>query len=168
MDPEWLNIWTTWTIQPDPDFMEPLPVLQTAATSVGNGTALNFAWEDYRETKYFMVFLHFADFQNTQARQFDIYFNDNRLRFEEKAYSPPYLAASCIYNSGWYRATNGKYNVTLANTADSVLPPMLNALEIYTRIALDTPLTFAKDCKFSLLHDTLSPAQAQAHWYLYR
>lgn len=67
------------------------------------------------------------------------------------AYRPQYLHGSCAYSSEWYRASDGKHNATLVATAASVLPPMLNALEIYTLIDLDdAPSTFPKDCEFSI------------------
>ncbi|CAL5064751.1 unnamed protein product [Urochloa decumbens] len=82
---------------------------------------------------------------NNQARQFDIYFNGNRLGLSDKPYSPQYLASSSVSTSGWYRATDGNYNITLVATAASVLAPMLNAIEIYTLLTFDTPTTFPED-----------------------
>ncbi|CAO2153087.1 unnamed protein product [Urochloa humidicola] len=143
--PKWNNMSTTQNMQPDPSFVEPVAVLQTAATATGNNTAFNFTWQDNRPAYSFMVFLHFADFQNTQARQFDIYFNGNLLGRGDKPYTPQYLASSSVCSSGWYRATDGNYNVTLVASAASVLPPMLNAIEIYTLRTFDTPTTFSED-----------------------
>ncbi|KAL6846431.1 hypothetical protein ACP4OV_023879 [Aristida adscensionis] len=142
-DAKWVNMSTTRTIQPDPSFMEPLAVLQTAVEAAGNHTTLTYTWQEQRTLLFFMVFLHFADFQNTQTRQFDIYFNGNRLNAEP--FSPLYLTASCVYNSKWYRTDDLEYNITLAATASSVLPPMLNGLEVYTLVSLDSPTTFSKD-----------------------
>ncbi|EEC84428.1 hypothetical protein OsI_31026 [Oryza sativa Indica Group] len=44
-----------------------------------------------------------------------------------------------------FRAIAGEYNITLAATANSVLPPMLNAFEIYFLITYDGTTTFSKD-----------------------
>ncbi|CAN6210497.1 unnamed protein product [Urochloa humidicola] len=142
-DPKWANKSTTQTIQQDPTFIEPLPVLQTAVTTIGNDTILNYSWQKNRATYSFMVFLHFADFQNIQVREFDIYLNGNRLN--EMPYSPQYLAASSVCSPRWYTAPDGNYNVTLTATANSVLPPMLNALEVYTLLAMDGPATYPND-----------------------
>ena len=46
-----------------------------------------------------------------------------------------------------YRATDGSYNITLVATNTSVLPPMINALEIYVRVPYETPTTLPQDCK---------------------
>ena len=158
-NPQWANMSTAQAIQPDPGSAVPLPVLQTAAAAAGNGTALNYPWRTTRATYCFMVLLHFADFQSAQLRQFDVYFNGDRLGQGEKPYSPPYLAAASV-RSGWHSAVDGMYNLTLAATAASQLPPMLNALEIYTAIAMDSPATFRADCELSFFS---SPA-AQPHY----
>jgi len=132
-------------MQPDPSFVEPVAVLQTAATATGNNTALSYTWQDSRPAYSFMVFLHFADFQSAKLREFDIYFNGNRLGPSDRPYRPLYLESSTVCSSGWYRATDGNYNITLVATAVSKLPPMLNAVETYTLLAFDTPTTFPDD-----------------------
>lgn len=89
-----------------------------------------------------MVFLHFADFQNSQLRQFDIHVNDDELY----QYALNYLTASNVYTSGRYKATGGKYhNITLVPTNISELPPMINAYEIYGLITHNTSRTFPRD-----------------------
>jgi hypothetical protein len=124
--------------------MQPLPVLQTAIVPVGNETTLSLTWSGSSVTS-FMVFLTFADFQNTKIRQFDIILNGNPLGPNEKSYTPSYLVASTISNSGWYRDINNEYNVILNATATSELPPMINAIEIYELLAFDSPATYPKD-----------------------
>ncbi|KAK3149850.1 hypothetical protein QOZ80_3AG0223870 [Eleusine coracana subsp. coracana] len=144
--PLWANLSTMGSVQPDPDFMQPLTVLQTAVAAGGNDTILTITWQENKRSDSFMVFLHFADFQNTQLRQFGIYLNGNRLGASNKPHNPTFMAASCVYAS-MYRANDGSYNITLAATSMSMLPPMLNALEVYTIIANDSPITFPNDCK---------------------
>lgn len=141
----WANLSTTLNIQQDPISEVPVAILQNAVTAAGNGTMLNITWL-YSTLDKFMVYLHFADFQNSKLREFDVYFNsDNPLPF-----SPQYLVSSSVYSSDWYTATNGLLNITLVATARSQLPPMLNAFEIYFPIIRGTPTTFYKDCKFVL------------------
>lgn len=143
--PQWANQSTSQTIQLEPSFLVPQAVLQTAIEPTGNDTTITYYTWGSRPA--YMVFLHFADFQNAQDRQFDIYLNGNRLN--EKPYSPQHLAVSCISNSEWFRSTDKNYNITLAATATSVLPPVLNAIEIYSLLAFDSPTTFPKDCELS-------------------
>ncbi|EEE69552.1 hypothetical protein OsJ_29045 [Oryza sativa Japonica Group] len=137
----WANLSTTSDIQEESSlFGVPSAILQKAVTVVGNGTMLNVTWED-RLFIEFMVFLHFADFQDSKIRQFNVYFNND----SPLLYTPLYLAADYVYSVVWYSSTNGKFNITLVATAKSLLPPMLNAYEIYTLIAHSTPTTFSKD-----------------------
>lgn len=148
----WANLSTTSIIKQEPMFTVPVPVLQTATTTVGNTTELTvLRWSDpnFREHT---VFLHFADFQSNQIRRFEAYLNGNRLIPNDRnsSYTPLYLTAGSVFTSSWYRANDGNYNLTLVATAESSLPPMLNAFEIYTRILHDNPMTFAQDCKWLL------------------
>ncbi|TVU09250.1 hypothetical protein EJB05_42705, partial [Eragrostis curvula] len=138
--PQSTNRSTSQKIQPG-SMLVPQAVLQTALEPAANVTTYNYTWVG-RSASPSMVFLHFADFQGTQVRQFDIYFNDKR---SDKPYSPLFLAGSALSNSVWVRTADSKYNITLAATATSVLPPMLNALEIYTLLKFDSLTTFPKD-----------------------
>lgn len=148
IDPLSTNLSTKGPIQPDPRFMQPLPVLRTAVAAAGNETTLTVTWRQNQKSYSFMPFLHFADFQSTQLREFDIYFNGDRLGANDKPHKPVFMVASCVYSIDTYKATaDGSYNITLAATPTSVLPPMLNALEIYTVIPNDNPITFPEDCE---------------------
>ncbi|VAI17588.1 unnamed protein product [Triticum turgidum subsp. durum] len=139
----WANLSTKETIQQEDNYAVPIPVLRTAVAPVNNATVLNLGtWETYKSSFEFKIFLHFSDIQNTQLRQFDIYLNDHEWY---KKYSPPYLIAHSLYSIGWYKATEGTYNITLAATNASVLPPMINAYEIFNLIPHDTPRTSPKD-----------------------
>ncbi|XP_015696315.1 probable LRR receptor-like serine/threonine-protein kinase At1g51820 [Oryza brachyantha] len=140
--PTWKNLSTVSAIKQDPTYTVPLTIIQTAIEAVGNNTTLNITWQDTtpggRGLKFFM---YFADFQNSQLRQFNVSFND----VEPYQYSPPYLSTSVLYNTGWSTAGDGVYNISLVPTAASKLPPMINALEIYTLISLDSPTTSQED-----------------------
>ncbi|XP_066337563.1 probable LRR receptor-like serine/threonine-protein kinase At1g05700 isoform X2 [Miscanthus floridulus] len=103
-------------------------------------------WNERRKLlSSFLVFLHFADFQDTQTRQFDVYINEDDSGPSSSSYSPSYMAASCLYTNYSYTSTNGTYNITLTATAGSQLPPMINAFEIYNAITVDGPTTFHQD-----------------------
>ncbi|KAK1630301.1 hypothetical protein QYE76_004616 [Lolium multiflorum] len=140
----WANLSTQNTIthEDQDSFAVPSSFLRTAITTAGNGTVLNVAtWYPSDSSLLFRVFLHFTDFQNSQLRQFNVYINDEELN----NYSPKYLTASSVHNSGWSKTADGIYNITLAATNMSVLPPMISAYEIYNLIANDTPRTFSMD-----------------------
>lgn len=122
-NPLWGYLNSTRNIQPESRTEVPSAVLQKAVQVAGNGTMLNITWQYYTPALQFTVFLHFADFQKSQPRQFNIYFNSHDKPY---LYNPPYLAAGVVYSPSWYSDIDGEFNVTLVATAKSVLPPMLN------------------------------------------
>ncbi|PWZ14730.1 putative leucine-rich repeat receptor-like serine/threonine-protein kinase [Zea mays] len=147
--PRWVNLSTTRPIQPDTSsYAVPSRVLQTAvAAASNNGTAAALTAMNWQyDTKYsFMIFLHFTDFVHSQIRQFDILINENESGPKVTAYNDTcYLIPTHVHTES-YRAAGGKYNVTLAATKASVLPPMLNALEIYVRVPYESPTTLPQD-----------------------
>ncbi|KAF0915187.1 hypothetical protein E2562_034148 [Oryza meyeriana var. granulata] len=140
--PTWKNLSTVSAIKQDSIYTVPSTIIQTAVEAVGNNTMLNITWQDTTTRGYGLkFFMYFADFQNSQLRQFNVSLND----VEPYQYSPPYLTSDVLYNSGWSTATDGNYNISLVPTAASKLPPMINALEIYTLIPHHSPMTFPAD-----------------------
>jgi len=120
----WTSLSTEETIQQDYDFAVPIAVLKTAVAPVNNNAVTvltDLSSESHRTSFQFMVVLHFADFQNSQLRQFIVYINEVQLYNITPEYSPAYLTASSVYTD-WIKATDSKLNVTLAATNIS-LPP---------------------------------------------
>uniref|UniRef100_A0A8R7UIM9 non-specific serine/threonine protein kinase n=1 Tax=Triticum urartu TaxID=4572 RepID=A0A8R7UIM9_TRIUA len=138
----WAKLSTEKTIKQDDDFMVPIPVLQTVVAPINNDTVLHVNTWAYKTSSEFKFILHFADIQNTQLRLFDIYINSDK---GYPNYSTPYLVADHVRSTEWYKTTDGQYNITLAATNTSMLPPMLNAYEGYLRIPHNTPRTFSED-----------------------
>ncbi|WVZ64677.1 hypothetical protein U9M48_014167 [Paspalum notatum var. saurae] len=146
----WVNQSTTRSVQPNPDYQVPALVMQTAVSPGANGTALTaMAWQDGTRSHEYMIFLHIADFQNTQFRQFDIYdgvaAGNLSTTPSMESHRPPYLAAGTVYTSQPIRAADGGYNVTLVATPTSVLPPIINALEIYSVVPFGALTTLPAD-----------------------
>ncbi|KAJ4821420.1 Leucine-rich repeat protein kinase family protein [Rhynchospora pubera] len=101
--------------------------MQTAATTSSTRQPLNFSLSsDDISTKYYVI-LHFADIASSNgSRKFSIYVN-GRLMSPE--YIPSFLSSSYI-NYTLTGFTN--YNVSMVATSSSTLPPLLNAIELYT------------------------------------
>uniref|UniRef100_A0A0E0QQ66 Protein kinase domain-containing protein n=1 Tax=Oryza rufipogon TaxID=4529 RepID=A0A0E0QQ66_ORYRU len=142
-NPTWKNISTASPIDLASNYAVPSPVIQTAIEAVSTNTTLTlYTWRDQGSNGYeYKVYMHFADFQNSQLRQFNISFNTLR----DDQYSPPYLAPFVVSNNGWYRSNDGEYNITLQATTASKLPPMINAIELYIRISHVNPRTLPRD-----------------------
>lgn len=150
-DPTYSKISTTFSIEQSALFAVPSTILQTAVVPVGKSTVLTITTRQDKTLDDVMVFLHLADFQNGDFRQFDAYIDDELFG----TYNPQYNIGDSNFSNFWYSSTeDSKYNLTLAATAKSKLPPMLNAFEVYGRIAHDNPTTFSQDCKLISLEHT--------------
>ncbi|XP_052168297.1 receptor-like protein kinase At3g21340 [Oryza glaberrima] len=141
-DPTWKNISSLSTVKEDSNFAVPSPVMQTAIEAIDNSTILNITWVNKMLSGHnIKLLLHFADFQNSQLRQFNASLNNA----QPYQYSPPYLTAEALFNSGWSTASDGEYTIRLEPTSASKLPPMINALEIYSLISHNSPTTLQAD-----------------------
>uniref|UniRef100_J3MWR5 non-specific serine/threonine protein kinase n=1 Tax=Oryza brachyantha TaxID=4533 RepID=J3MWR5_ORYBR len=146
----WNNISTESSVKENANYAEPLSVMQTAVESVSTNTTLEVpVWEDQTPAREFILILHFADFQNSQLRQFNITFNNNG----RDNYSPPHLATDAFVDR--WKAPDGKYTVRCRATAASKLPPMLNAYEFYAIISHDNPMTSPTDWMASEWFDVI-------------
>ncbi|KAJ1289380.1 hypothetical protein BS78_02G159700 [Paspalum vaginatum] len=135
--PRWENQSTTLPVQPGTGFGMPSPIMQTAVAAAGNDTALTaMTWQYGTGSHSFMIFQHFADFQDTQLRQFDVHLNEDQSGPRVMSFSPPYLSSFTVYTDCY---------ITLAAAATSVLPPMINALEIYICVPFESATTLAAD-----------------------
>lgn len=128
-----------------PSFAVPSVVLQTAVVPAGNKTVLTVKTTQKKLLGDHVVIIHLADVQNSQFRQFYAYTEDGE---PSAPFTPTYLSGQSLASDSWYNtSTDSKYNITLVATNVSKLPPILNAFEVYGRIALDNPRTFSKDRK---------------------
>ena len=110
------------------EYKLPAKIMETAVKPV-NGTSLDFYLEGIDSTQQFYLYFHFAELEEVQAgqiRQFTISLN-NRTIFGP--IEPKYMASQTNFTQSslsWSRM-----NFSLAQTNQSTLPPIMNALEIY-------------------------------------
>ncbi|VVA24302.1 PREDICTED: probable LRR receptor [Prunus dulcis] len=132
-DDNWKRVITSSTIDSDvhDSFQPPSVVMSTAATPKDGTDALYISWMDFDNSAEYFVYMHFAEFeklQPNQSRQFNITMNGESLH--EKVV-PYYLSSSTIYSTRAL-STGGKYNISIFKAKNSTLPPILNAIEVYT------------------------------------
>lgn len=117
----------------------PSQVLSTAITPTKASDPLIYSWYTFGQTNSYYVYLHFAEIKNLQAnesRAFDIFLNGKLF------YGPivlGYLNATTIYSTSPLAALTdlaGNYTFSLVKRGNSTLPPILNAIEIYTTLDL--------------------------------
>lgn len=105
--------------------------MSTAAAPKNGTDALYISWMDFDNSAEYFVYMHFAEFeklQPNQSRQFNITMNGESLH--EKVV-PYYLSSSTIYSTRAL-STGGQYNLSIFKAKNSTLPPILNAIEVYT------------------------------------
>ncbi|CAA7410074.1 unnamed protein product [Spirodela intermedia] len=89
------------------------------------------------------VFMHFAELQqlgSNETREFNVFLN-GELWYGP--YRPKYMTAMTLYTNRARTITT--YNFTLEATANSTLPPIINAREVYSLKQLEESPTDARD-----------------------
>ncbi|XP_040380199.1 putative leucine-rich repeat receptor-like protein kinase At2g19210 [Oryza brachyantha] len=147
----WTEVSTTRPVRHiDEDvFDAPTAVMQTAITPLNGSGNIEFAWVPYVQPKDpspgYLAIMHFSELQlrsSSAVREFYINLNGNMVF--SKAYTPPYLYADAIFNSDpFLRYT--QYNISINATANSTLPPMINAIEVYSVFSTATIGTYGQD-----------------------
>jgi hypothetical protein len=134
--------WTNITTANDVDvsnitssFDKPSPVLRSAVTPV-NGTRMDFSWNsdpalDNGNSTYLLL-LYLAELQKVPSnalRQFDIVVDKGTGNGSQQSFTPKYLSAELVKRMV---QGSGQHTVSLVATPEATLPPILNALEIYS------------------------------------
>jgi hypothetical protein len=132
----------------------PPAILQNASTldtnqsfikiSVAQGPNLN------ANNLQLLPICHFAEInQSNPNRRFDIYINDVRM-FSN--FSPSQFKVDSLYKIGQFMQ-NGYTYISLNKTASSGIPPLINALEVYSLVPMDNLTTDSDDGKIMyILH----------------
>ena len=135
--PNWTTISTPLTVKAGLTYKLPSVVMSTAITPTKASDPLIYEWSTLGENKSFYAFLHFAEVQKLKAKEyraFDINLNGELFN---GPVVPEYLSAFTIYSAAPLAIptdTFGGYNFTLVKRKNSTLPPILNAIELYTSI----------------------------------
>ncbi|KAK0597926.1 hypothetical protein LWI29_029978 [Acer saccharum] len=111
-------------------YKPPSVVMQTAGTSENASKSLDFYLEIDDTTLQFYAYFHFAEIQKLKAnesREFNISFNKVHWY---GPFSPTYLSTTTVYSPTVL--SGGNYSFSILKTGRSTLPPILNALEIYS------------------------------------
>ncbi|KAL3521399.1 hypothetical protein ACH5RR_019548 [Cinchona calisaya] len=114
------------------NYQPPEVVMQTAVTKRNaSATNLTIDWNPSDPNVRFYAYLHFAEvveLQSNESRQF--YINLEGERWYDAVVEPKYLSLITIYDPSG--RTQASYNYSLVKTENSTLPPLINALEVYS------------------------------------
>ncbi|XP_052167986.1 probable LRR receptor-like protein kinase At1g51890 [Oryza glaberrima] len=148
----YVEVSTTKTVQNvAKDLFEvPSAVMQTAITPRNASDSIEVYWTADPSAASagdpppgYIAIMHFSELQLVQGnavRAFNISLNDEWL----DRMMPDYLYADADYNTVPFRGSN-RYNLTFRATANSTMPPIINALEIFSVIPTTNVPTYAKD-----------------------
>ncbi|XP_056177069.1 probable LRR receptor-like serine/threonine-protein kinase At4g29180 isoform X2 [Syzygium oleosum] len=144
VSPSWEAINTSLAVNTNENGYEAPPeVIQTAARPRNASEPLELRWTSSNASDQFLVYLYFAEVEQLQknvSRKFNISWNGSQIF---GPFSPRYLYSATISNSK--ALVGGEHRIVIYKTADSALPPILNAVEIYKVRLLDELLTNSED-----------------------
>ncbi|KAG7541022.1 Malectin-like domain [Arabidopsis thaliana x Arabidopsis arenosa] len=127
-------------------YWPPDEVIKTAASPTNDDDPLELFWTSYDPNARFYAYLYFAELEtleNNETRKIKILWNGSPV---SKTSFEPSSKYSVTFSNP--RAFTGKDHwISIQKTADSTLPPILNAIEIFTAQSLDEFYTITDDVK---------------------
>ncbi|KAK1699303.1 hypothetical protein QYE76_016000 [Lolium multiflorum] len=145
---EWKEISTTKTVQSDyDDFEVPKVVMQTAVTPLNRSTNLEIYWDPvplpHDPSPGHFIIMHFSELQilpRNALREFYLSINSVKLSDDVRLF---YLGVGVLSNESPYRDSH--YNISIVATANSTLPPVINALELFFAMSTSNLATDSRD-----------------------
>lgn len=131
---EWKQISTNLKVNSSNGYLVPQDVLMTAAIPVNTSARLSFTENLEFPNDELHMYFHFSEVQALQAnqtREFSILWNG--IVFYTPL-SPEYLQVVTVYNPSPSLCEVGKCLLELERTQNSTVPPLLNAIEVFTVI----------------------------------
>ncbi|KAK7848842.1 lrr receptor-like serine/threonine-protein kinase ios1 [Quercus suber] len=130
---DWKAVSTSLTVNSERHnaYWVPSVVMSTAATPINESAPMEFYVPPTDTNSEFYVYMHFAEvvkLRANESRSFNITLN-GELWYDEPI-SPRYLLTDTVYSTT--ALTGGKYVFSILKTGNSTLPPIINAIEIYT------------------------------------
>ncbi|XP_024009509.1 putative receptor-like protein kinase At3g46340 isoform X2 [Eutrema salsugineum] len=144
-DSAWKHISTNLEANNSNGFLVPHNVLKTAAIPANASKPFNITEDlDFPDDEVYL-YLHFSEVQSlpaNESREFDILWNGEDFK---KAISPKYLKTTTVHTTSPLKCKGGECNLELKKTENSTLPPLLNAIEMYTVVKFPQLETNAND-----------------------
>ncbi|XP_047043817.1 putative leucine-rich repeat receptor-like protein kinase At2g19210 [Lolium rigidum] len=132
----------------NPDLFEAPPAVLRTAISPRNNIQIQFSWEPQPQPNdpspaYFII-MHFTELQLLPANATrEFYINLNGDLWDRDAVTPAYLYSGVYYNT--FASRKSQYNITINATANSTLPPIINAVEVFSVIPTTNIATDSED-----------------------
>ncbi|VVB16611.1 unnamed protein product [Arabis nemorensis] len=141
---EWTQISTTLEVSNSNKYVPPKDVLATAATPTNSSAPLTIQWRSSNVNDQYYLYVHFAEIQELQTnstREFNVVWDGET----SDPIIPTKFNIDTIYRRFPSTCKGGECNFQLRRTNRSILPPLLNALEVYTVTEFPQSETNEKD-----------------------
>ncbi|XP_022714524.1 LRR receptor-like serine/threonine-protein kinase IOS1 [Durio zibethinus] len=153
---DWTPVTTSYTVTAGSNLYQPPSLaMRTACIPVNSSQSLVFSIDPSSvPNAEFYLYMHFAEVQQLQAnesRKFNISYNG---QFWFGPVIPFYLASTTVFTRS--ALTGGDYQFSIYRTADSTLPPILNAIEIYTVKSFVQYETIETEIMYDIIVDAIS------------
>ncbi|CAL4902165.1 unnamed protein product [Urochloa decumbens] len=164
---EWRSISTTSRVNnvENDKFEAPSAVMQTAITPSNASRNIQFSWDPEPQpsdpSPGYIAIMYFSELDNlssNQVRQF--YISLNGKPWYSSAFRPEYLLSNAIFDNEPNRYS--QYSITISATANSTLPPIINALEVFSVMNTTNVGTDAQDV--SALSAIKAKYQVKKNW----
>ena len=126
--------------------------MSTAATPINDSAPLVFNWYPEDATSKYYIYMHFAEvvkLKANQSRSFNVMLNGKQMY---GPYVPDYLSAYTLYSGEALTRNEKQYVFSLIKTENSTLPPIINAIEIYSVKNLLQSETDQEDGMYFTMH----------------
>ncbi|KAG2274661.1 hypothetical protein Bca52824_057216 [Brassica carinata] len=142
---EWTQISTTLQVNNSNNYSPPKAALTTAATSTNAYAPLTIKWNSSNVFSQYYLYTHFAEIQELQTndtREFNLNWNGNHYY---DLLVPPKFKVFTVFSESGGSCKGGECSFQLTRTNRSTLPPLVNALEVFTVIHFPQPETNETD-----------------------
>ena len=122
--------------------------MSTASTPKNVSAPLELSWYTENATSEYYIYMHFSEvvkLKANQSRSLNITINGKHWY---GPFTPKYLHTITVYTRSILEIAQ-KYNILISKIENSTLPPIINALEIYSTIDLTQLGTDIQDGMFS-------------------
>ena len=122
--------------------------MSTASTPINVSAPLELSWYTQNVTSEYHIYMHFSEvvkLKANQSRSFNITINGKHW---SGPFTPKYLHTITVYTPSILEIAP-KYDILISKIENSTLPPIINAIEIFSVIDLSQSGTDKQDGMFS-------------------
>lgn len=146
---KWTELTTSEKVNPGRYYQLPSAVMGTAGTPINETSPMQFFWTAPDPNTVFYVYMYFSELQRLKAnesRAFNINFNGQHFN---GPLVPELLNVTTIVTPSGL--LGGNFTFSIVRLENSTLPPIMNAIEIYTLVDFSQSVTDQNDGTHNVL-----------------